>query len=563
MKNKVIAFFCIIAMFIPTYIAIAHYITAQNSTLDLRVVSKMQLLDLNGNVFTFERKSTVQSNNTAEDNMIDFFMQLNENSRLEESGLPDPLKDKDSFVVSYFSYDRETKFNYYFSSNPSEAYFTDNNGEAFRINEDDANNFLLSKYARCLFPSSAEPVLTLADNSTVEPLKLTWRYLTHLNQYIESVNINNTTTNIPIQTHSLVGGVLGLNFNVWPDSLYVTIVEHGKSIFADWYENLSSINLNENTTINITLDAVWYDDDNARGANGEASYQFYGEVKAQPSFYLEKTSIDPGEFVVLTGINVQNINDIKFSSEPSINFTPVFFVDDKDNRYVRALIPVAYDLPEIDESKDLNIAITISMYGNPQVLNLTVKAKTFKVRDYAIADSNIMARRTEDTIEAFKKALASTYSSKESKRYWDDDLFISALEGYTINKLAQGFGIHRRISGSAGTGERYRNPGIDYITNGGEKVLAVSSGRVIYEGEQILSGKIVVIDHGWGLKSTYCHMSIVSVKEGDIVSRGSIIGIVGATGFTRPDWGLHESISVFDVPVSPYPMWENPIPLKY
>jgi len=548
MRNKIIAVFCVIAMFIPTYIAIAAYMNAQNNPVDDSNIVKMQLVDLDGTVFEFDKKNSSL--------MIDFFMQMNKNAKPEPSGIPDPLINRNNFVVTYYSHLNESVYNYYFTNNPKEAYYTKDTGEAFSISESEANDFMLSEYARCLFPASIEPVLTLADGAVIEPSTLTWRYLSHLDQYITIPNTNNTN-NLSVPTHSLVGGVLDLNFTVWPDSLHVTIVEHGKEIFADYYERISSINLNENAALNITIDARW-DNNEERGAGGEAKYIFYADVKAQPSFYLEKTSIEPGDFVILTGVNVMNMNDIKFSSEPSINFTPVFFADDKDSRYVHALVPIAYDLPDIDETKDLEFKFTVTMYSVSNELSLNVKAKAFKVRDYPV-DENVRNRRSETTIEAFNTAMANTYSSKENKRYWDDDTFINALEGYSPAKLAQGFGLHRRISV---TGEIYRHQGVDYITNGSEKVLAVSSGKVIYVGEQTLSGKIVVIDHGWGLKSTYCHMSIISVKEQDIVSRGDIIGIVGTSGFTRPDWGLHEGLSVFNVPVSPYPMWDNPIPLN-
>ncbi|MCL2517138.1 MAG: M23 family metallopeptidase [Oscillospiraceae bacterium] len=551
MRNKIIAFFCVIAMFIPTYIAIWAYFNAQNNPVDKSNVTGMQLVDLNGTVFEFDKKISNEDNL-----MIDFFMQLNDNAKPEPSGIPDPLINKNCFVITYLSHLNTSVYNYYFTKNPKEAFYTDNTGEAFNIREDDADQFLRSEYARCLYPGATEPVLTLADNSVVEPSKFTWRYLLdHLDSYITLPVINNI--NVPVQTHSLVGGALGLDFTVWPDSLHVSIVENGKEIFSDEYSRISTINLNENSTLTITLEGNWYDSEE-RGAGGEATYIFYADVKAQPSFYLEKTSVEPGDFVILTGLNVMNINDIKFSSEPEINFTPVFFVNDKDTRYVHALVPIAFDLPSIDESKDNDFTFTVSMYGVSHELTLNVKAKKFKLQDYNVSDETIRNRRTEATIEAFNNALTSTYSSKETKRYWDDDTFLQAREGGANSNIGTGFGIYRRLN----TGEIYRHTGVDYLTGGNEKVLAVSSGKVIYVGEQILSGRIVVIDHGWGLKSTYCHMSIVNVKEQDIVNRGDVIGIVGTSGFIISGRGLHAGLSVFDVPVCPYPLWENPIPLN-
>lgn len=55
-------------------------------------------------------------------------------------------------------------------------------------------------------------------------------------------------------------------------------------------------------------------------------------------------------------------------------------------------------------------------------------------------------------------------------------------------------------------------------------------------------GNIVGIDHGQGVTSAYLHLSRISVKEGEFVQTGQVIGAVGATGaVTGPHlhWGLY------------------------
>jgi len=70
--------------------------------------------------------------------------------------------------------------------------------------------------------------------------------------------------------------------------------------------------------------------------------------------------------------------------------------------------------------------------------------------------------------------------------------------------------------------------------------------------EGLLSpGNTVVIDHGLGLFTSYYHLDTISVKKGDEVKKGDIIGTVGTTGFsTGPH--LHYAVSIYNIYVNPY-----------
>ena len=64
--------------------------------------------------------------------------------------------------------------------------------------------------------------------------------------------------------------------------------------------------------------------------------------------------------------------------------------------------------------------------------------------------------------------------------------------------------------------------------------------RVALAGDLYFSGGTVLLDHGGGLFTQYMHLSRVDVKDGDIVAKGTILGLVGATGrVTGPHlhWG--------------------------
>ncbi|MBD3415459.1 MAG: peptidoglycan DD-metalloendopeptidase family protein [Candidatus Aminicenantes bacterium] len=90
---------------------------------------------------------------------------------------------------------------------------------------------------------------------------------------------------------------------------------------------------------------------------------------------------------------------------------------------------------------------------------------------------------------------------------------------------------------------RSQHSGIDISSPTGTPVMASNAGRVVLANHLYFSGKTVIIDHGLGVFSLYCHFSNISVEGGDEVEKGEMIGKIGATGrVTGPH--LHWSIKI-------------------
>jgi murein DD-endopeptidase MepM/ murein hydrolase activator NlpD len=100
------------------------------------------------------------------------------------------------------------------------------------------------------------------------------------------------------------------------------------------------------------------------------------------------------------------------------------------------------------------------------------------------------------------------------------------------------------------SGERRMHEGLDVATPHGQAVQTPSDGTVVFVGTEGGYGKILVVDHGYGVKTRYGHLSEIFVGLGDRVKRGEKIGAVGNTGrSTGPH--LHYEVRVNGIPENP------------
>ncbi|MFZ9029262.1 MAG: M23 family metallopeptidase [Crocinitomicaceae bacterium] len=104
---------------------------------------------------------------------------------------------------------------------------------------------------------------------------------------------------------------------------------------------------------------------------------------------------------------------------------------------------------------------------------------------------------------------------------------IQPVRNTDLKRMASGYGY--RIDPIYKT--RRMHSGMDFTADKGTEVYATGDGVIeLVERKRWGYGKQIVIDHGFGYKTRYAHLSEFKVRRGQKVKRGDLIGLVGSTG---------------------------------
>lgn len=155
-------------------------------------------------------------------------------------------------------------------------------------------------------------------------------------------------------------------------------------------------------------------------------------------------------------------------------------------------------------------------------IELDVKERKYEIERLTLPEKMVeLDKEAEERADREAEELKGVWEEVSGERLWDGR-FALPVNGDLISN----FGKKRILNGK----EKSPHNGIDISAPEGRKVISPNNGRAVFAAEHFFGGKTLVIDHGQGLYTTYLHLSKVSVKVGETVNRGEVIGLVGKTG---------------------------------
>lgn len=207
-------------------------------------------------------------------------------------------------------------------------------------------------------------------------------------------------------------------------------------------------------------------------------------------------------------------------------------------------------LPRDFSEKTIQIVAEETTSGGVNTVSRTVSVEHKKYREQHLdVDRKYveLSKKNLDRHYAERATVRSMMESLSQKRTWDTD-FLRPVPG----GISSEFGVQRFFNGKP----RKPHSGIDLRGKTGTPVKACADGVVRVAASHFFSGNSVYIDHGQGVVSMYFHLSKLLVREGETVTKGQVIGKVGATGrVTGPH--LHFGLNVSGVAVDPLPLFTD------
>lgn len=240
---------------------------------------------------------------------------------------------------------------------------------------------------------------------------------------------------------------------------------------------------------------------------------------------------------------------IEFFAQESIEYRSVEYANrsfeitqhplNKSSKY--AIIPFEYY--EKPEDKTLEIKYIEGSQERSQTLLIKVVAGTYEKEELRVSSEKVnpqgkalQKRIAEEYHEAMR-----IYADVTEKNYINSP-FILPIE----SEITSDFGRARTYNGTL----KGYHGGTDFRAKVGTPIVAANDGIVALVKDRFYSGGTVLLNHGSGVYTCYFHMSSFSVKEGDEVKKGELLGLSGESGRVTGAH-LHFSARINAVQVDP------------
>lgn len=181
--------------------------------------------------------------------------------------------------------------------------------------------------------------------------------------------------------------------------------------------------------------------------------------------------------------------------------------------------------------------------GSVSTLSFSVQDKQYTEQRLTITNDRQVNPNNDDMVRINRESaeMGAAFSS------WDETQApVMQMRAPVEGIRSSSFGLKRFFNDQP----RAPHSGMDIAAAEGTPIYSPAPGVVRATGNYFFNGNTIILDHGHGLITLYCHMNTIDVAVGDKIATGEQIGKVGQTGrVTGPH--LHWSINLNNVRVDP------------
>ncbi len=446
----------------------------------------------------------------------------------------------------------------YFSEDHNNSYIQNLNGTFFTVNERNYSDFLKSDHSETIYKNACPPALLTSDGEAVLPQTVEWNYKKQNGSFSAATQCK---TGSASQTYH-IGGAISVDFAQMPDHCVAELYDlNDDLLFKGKLSSLPFVTVETGEELRLRIDAEW---ENKAGCTfyGNATYDFYIVLVNKADFSINLTDALAGECIAISVKNADNASRIYYlpletnSDKDFLSLSPALetsktaiadlysykpiFVSDGD--YYRALIPLPINLP------DGAFGFSISYGASKQefIINVSSRGASLK-KAFSKSSTELADALSKESISLLNDILSSPHSPPQFMVFASENFASPADIGFTL-----GYGYRETLISSDNITE-FDSIGIEYLStvSGGQRVEALNTGVVVDIGESNYLGKYVVVEHGMGLRTWYCGLSRSDVREGDTVTKGSLIGKSGTTCPVISGDGILLLCTVYDITVDP------------
>lgn len=231
---------------------------------------------------------------------------------------------------------------------------------------------------------------------------------------------------------------------------------------------------------------------------------FNTQFLAQDSTATPATfQVENGKTIILS-TKAQNPKPIKINQK---TYSWIPHPTDKSQKIVILSIPYRTPVSTIPLENGTSIQVVAGNYTKEQI-----QANPNKVKPNP---------KNQERIKQEREEANKIYSNYSQARLWD-----SVFDYPMQSVITSPFGSARVFNNEL----KSYHSGTDFRAKIGTEIYASNRGKVVIAKNRFLAGGSVVLDHGEGIFSMYYHCSELKVEVGQIVEKGDLIALSGATG---------------------------------